>query len=309
MNETYLLQQIVKAIKALYHQDILIKNIQISKTRKDFSGDYTLVVFPLLSISKKSPEATANDIGEYLKANYSALKSFNIVKGFLNLSFTSEFWIEKLKTFSALNENLSSTNNKILIEFSSPNTNKPLHLGHIRNNLIGHSISEILKKVGNEVVRVNLINDRGIHICKSMLAWQKWGNGETPESSGLKGDHLIGKYYILFDVELKKEIAVLVSKGNDEETARSKASLMIEAQEMLRKWEGSDSETITLWKKMNSWVYDGFEKTYNALGITFDKLYYESDTYLLGKCVVGEGLDNEVLVKKPDNSIWINLTD
>lgn len=309
MNETYLIQQVIKAIKGLYQHDILEKNVQISKTRKEFSGDYTLVVFPLLSISKKSPESTANDIGEYLKNNYSALESFNIVKGFLNLSLKSEFWIEKLKSFNSLSDNLSSTNNKVLIEFSSPNTNKPLHLGHIRNNLIGHSVSEILKKAGNEVVRVNLINDRGIHICKSMLAWQKWGNGETPTSSSLKGDHLIGKYYVLFDVELKKEIADLVSKGNSDEFAKSNTSLMKEAQEMLQKWERGDIEIINLWKKMNSWVYEGFEQTYNALGISFDKIYYESETYLLGKNIVAEGLKKGIVEKKTDNSIWVNLTD
>lgn len=309
MNEIYLLQFVIKAIKDLYNQDILEKNIQITKTRKDFTGDFTLVVFPLLSISKKSPEATANEIGVYLKSNLSTLKSFNIVKGFLNLSFTSQFWIDKLKTFSNLEHNLASTNNKILIEFSSPNTNKPLHLGHIRNNLIGHSVSEILRRAGNEVVRVNLVNDRGIHICKSMLAWQKWGNGDTPASSGLKGDHLIGKYYVLFDIELKKEIAELVSKGNDEESARNKSSLMIEAQDMLRNWESGDKATIELWKKMNTWVYEGFEKTYNALGITFDKIYYESETYLLGKDIVAQGLNDGVVEKRADNSIWINLTD
>lgn len=286
--------------------------IQLQKTKREFEGDFTLVVFPLLKISKKKPEDTANEIGVHLKSTLPSLDSYNIVNGFLNLSLSDAFWCSTLNIigntidFGFVKPNSSGKTE--MVEFSSPNTNKPLHLGHIRNNLLGYSVSRILEANGHNVIKVNLVNDRGIHICKSMLAWQKFGNEETPEKSGKKGDHLVGDYYVAFDREYKKQVEELVANGHTEEVAKAKAPFMIEAQEMLRKWEAKDPEVYSLWKTMNSWVYDGFDITYKALGIEFDRVYHESETYLLGKSIVNDGLEKGVFYRKPDGSVWIDLT-
>ena len=303
---------IIEAFHKIYNAEIPEKSIQIQKTRKEFIGDFTVVVFPFLRFSKKSPEQTAEQLGIYLKDNFSEIKEFNVIKGFLNLKFYDSFWLNFLNT-TLLEDNYgfvksNEDSEKIMIEYSSPNTNKPLHLGHIRNNLLGYSIAQILKANGKNVVKVNLVNDRGIHICKSMLAWQKWGNGETPDSTGLKGDKLVGNYYVKFDQEYKKQIADLINKGISAEEAKKQAPLLIEAQNMLLKWERKDADVLELWKKMNAWVYKGFDETYNNLGIDFDKVYYESETYLLGKSIVAEGLKKGVLNKKEDGSVWADLT-
>ncbi|MDR1552806.1 MAG: arginine--tRNA ligase [Prevotellaceae bacterium] len=298
------------AVEQLYGFTVNDKQIQIQITNKDFEGDYTLVVFPLLRISRKTPEATANEIGEKLKSSYAVIQSYNVIKGFLNIKFTSEFWIKRLND-AVENENFGfscGNGKKLMIEYSSPNTNKPLHLGHVRNNLLGYAVANILEASGNDVVKVNLVNDRGVHICKSMLAWQKFGNGETPESSGKKGDHLVGEYYVRYDSEYKKQLAEIVASGIAEDEAKRNVPIQLEVQEMLRKWEAKDTETIALWEKMNSWVYAGFDKTYNDMGVSFDKIYYESQTYLLGKTLVKEGLDKGVFFKKEDGSVWIDLT-
>lgn len=306
--ENYICSEFCKAVNNLYSQNIDTKQIQIQKTKKDFNADYTINVFPFLKISKKTPEQTANEIGTYLKDNISEISTFDVIKGFLNISFSNSFWINKLNNISNIDfENIK--HKSILIEYSSPNTNKPLHLGHVRNNLIGHSLSEILKANGNKVTKVNLVNDRGIHICKSMLAWQKWGNGETPESTGKKGDRLVGDYYVLFDKEYKKQVNELISIGKTKEEAEKNSELIVKAREMLQKWEAHDSVILELWNKMNGWVYAGFERTYNELGITFDKTYYESQTYGLGKDEVIKGLSTGALIKKEDNSICADLTE
>ncbi|WP_316825401.1 arginine--tRNA ligase [Pedobacter miscanthi] len=299
-----------KAIFELYKDEVAESVINIQETRKEFEGQATIVVFPITKISKKSPEQTANEIGEYLVANVTDITKFNVVKGFLNLSIAESYFLKQF------NEEILSpdfgvyapTGKKVMVEYSSPNTNKPLHLGHVRNNLLGYSVSELLKAYGYDVVKVNLVNDRGIHICKSMLAWQKWGNGETPESTGLKGDHLVGKYYVIFDKEYKKEIEALKAEGQTEEEAKKNAPLIKEAQQMLLKWEQGDEEVVSLWKTMNEWVYAGFNVTYKNLGVDFDKFYYESNTYLLGKGTVEEGLAKGVFFKKEDGSVWIDLT-
>src|SRR5690606_16819266 len=306
-----LVEQTVAAVKALYGADIPETQIALQETRKEFEGQITIVTFPVTRFSKKSPEQTGTEIGGYLQQNIDAISAFNVIKGFLNISLSDSYWI------SLLNETIvaadfgkfPSNGKKLMVEYSSPNTNKPLHLGHIRNNLLGYSVAEILKAYGYDIIKANLVNDRGIHICKSMLAWQKFGNGETPESSGLKGDHLVGKYYVVFDKEYKKEIDALKAQGLSEEEAKKNAPLMLEAQEMLRKWEAGDEEVISLWKTMNNWVYEGFETTYKQLGVDFDKYYYESNTYLLGKDIIQEGLDKGVFFKKEDNSVWIDLSD
>lgn len=308
--EKLLAQKVVEAIKALYHKEY-DQSISFQKTRPEFSGDITLVTFPFLKISGKGPEQTAQEIGNYLKANCSDVSDFNVVKGFLNIEISASYWLAFFKSFSQ-NKNYGFAENEsgktIMVEYSSPNTNKPLHLGHIRNNLLGYAVAEILKANGHKVIKANLVNDRGVHICKSMLAWKKWGNSETPENSGLKGDHLVGKYYVEFDKHYKIEINELIEKGSSKEDAEKKAPLMLEVQEMLRKWEAGDEETIALWKMMNGWVYSGFEKTYNALGVDFDKIYYESQTYLLGKSIVEEGLKKGIFYKKEDGSVWVDLT-
>lgn len=304
---------VLNAVEELYGQKPVDKSIQIQKTRKDFEGDFTLVVFPLLRVSKKPPEQTAEELGEYLKDNVTEISEYNVIKGFLNLSVDKSFWISYLNTV-AQDDNYGIVANKdnpktILIEYSSPNTNKPLHLGHIRNNLLGYSVAKLLETQGDKVYKVNLVNDRGIHICKSMLAWQKWGNEITPEKAGKKGDHLVGDFYVKFDQEYKKEIGNLVAKGETEENAKQNASLIKEAQEMLRKWEAKDPEVIALWKEMNRWVLEGFDITYKNLGVDFDKVYFESDTYKLGKDLVLKGLEDGVFFKKEDGSVWADLTE
>ena len=303
---------IASAIKELYGTEVEASLTQLQKTRKEFKGHLTLVTFPFLKISRKSPEQTAQEIGEWLSANSPYISGFNVVKGFLNLEIAGKCWLELLSDINSLPEYgiIKATDNSplVMIEYSSPNTNKPLHLGHIRNNLLGYSISEILQANGNRVVKTNIVNDRGIHICKSMLAWKKWGNGETPESTGEKGDHLVGKFYVLFDKHYREELKNLQEQGMTKEEAEAKSSLMAEAREMLRLWENGDKDTVELWKKMNSWVYAGFDETYKVLGVNFDKIYYESETYLNGKDEVLRGLEEGTFFKKEDNSVWADLT-
>ncbi|MCC8089053.1 MAG: arginine--tRNA ligase [Rikenellaceae bacterium] len=297
-----------ETIKSLYG-DFDIKSVQLQKTRREFEGDITLVVFPFLKLTRKGPEQTAEEIGHALSEKIAEIENYNVIKGFLNLSFKNSFWIQCFnKVVGDKNYGFAESNGKtVMVEYSSPNTNKPLHLGHIRNNLLGYSVARILEAVGNKVIKANLVNDRGIHICKSMLAWQKFGNGETPQTSGMKGDHLVGKYYVEFDKAYKSEIKSLVEKGMSEEEAKKEAPIIKEAQEMLRKWEAKDPEVYSLWETMNGWVYEGFDKTYRDLGVEFDKIYYESETYLLGKSIVEEGLAKGVFYRKPDNSVWIDL--
>jgi len=304
-------QGISAAFKALFDHELDVASFALQPTRKDFEGTHTFVMFPYLKVTRKSPEDSGKAIGEYLLENTSMVAAYNVVKGFLNLSIADAAWLNVLTQINSDAEygNLPSNGQKVMVEFSSPNTNKPLHLGHLRNNFLGDAVSKILSAAGYDVMKVNLVNDRGIHICKSMLAYQKLGNGETPESAGLKGDHLIGKYYVLFDQEYKKEIEGLIHQGTDPEEAKKKAPLMLEAQEMLRKWEEGDEATVALWKQMNGWVYDGFNTTYDTMGISFDKIYHESETYLLGKDIIEEGLQKEVFFKKDDNSVWADLSD
>ena len=285
-------------------------NLQIQKTRKEFEGDYTVVVFPLLRASRKSPEATATELGEKIVASTPEIKSFNVIKGFLNLVVEPSFWSARFAEIAATKDYgmAPASGRTIMIEYSSPNTNKPLHLGHIRNNLLGYSVATILKANGHNVIKVNLVNDRGIHICKSMLAWQLYGNGETPETSGMKGDHLVGKYYVEFDKHYKAEVKELMTeKGLSEDEAKREAPIMRKAQEMLRQWEAKEPAVYALWEKMNGWVYEGFDVTYKAMGVDFDKVYYESQTYLLGKSLVEDGLKKGVFFRKEDNSVWIDL--
>ena len=318
-------QQIIttaqQAVKTLYGQEVPEKMVQLQKTKREFEGNLTLVVFPFLKISRKKPEDTAQDLGEYIKQNCDAIADFNVVKGFLNLVIDSKAWIGLLNEMNSnpkFGEKPVTENSPlVMIEYSSPNTNKPLHLGHVRNNLLGWSLAQIMEANGNRVIKTNIVNDRGIHICKSMLAWLKFGNGETPETSGKKGDHLIGDYYVAFDKHYREEVAELKAKyvadGMDEEAATEKAKaeapLIKEAHEMLVKWENNDPEVRALWKKMNDWVYAGFDETYKALGVGFDKIYYESNTYLVGKKKVEEGLAKGLFFRKPDNSVWADLTD
>ncbi len=306
--ENFVLQAVTASVEALYGA-VDKSQLQLQKTRKEFEGDFTLVTFPLLKLSRKSPEATANEIGEHIVANTPQISSFNVIKGFLNLVLAPAFWAECFKEIAAAENygDAAPSGRTIMIEYSSPNTNKPLHLGHIRNNLLGYSVAQILKANGHNVIKVNLVNDRGIHICKSMLAWQLYGQGETPASSGMKGDHLVGKYYVEFDKHYKAQIKELVAEGMSEDDAKKKAPIMLQAQEMLRKWEAKDKEVYDLWQTMNGWVYDGFDVTYKALGVDFDKVYYESQTYLLGKSLVQDGLDKGVFFRKEDNSVWIDL--
>ncbi len=306
----FITEGVIKAVKTLYQADITPADIPLQETRKDFEGQVTVVTFPLTKLSRKSPEQTGNEIGAFIEAELKEISGFNVIKGFLNISLSDTYWLDVFYTeiqagdFSEIKPN----GKKVMVEYSSPNTNKPLHLGHVRNNLLGYSVAAILKAAGYEVIKANLVNDRGIHICKSMLAWQKFGNGETPESTGEKGDHLVGRYYVLFDKEYKSQVEELKSFGNTEEEAKKNAPMIKEAQEMLQKWEAGDEEVISLWKTMNMWVYDGFGKTYKALGVNFDKFYYESETYLLGKDIVEEGLGKKVFFKKQDGSVWIDLT-
>ena len=309
---TILKDKVADGIKHLYNAEANEKQIQLQQTRKEFVGDFTLVVFPFLKIAKKSPEQTADDLGKYLIENVAEVENYNVVKGFLNLKLTSAYWIGFLNYIANIEDygykKPGESGKTLMVEYSSPNTNKPLHLGHIRNNLLGFAVSEILKANGHKVLKVNLVNDRGIHICKSMLAWQKWGNNETPENSGKKGDKLVGDYYVKFDQEYKKEIAALQAAGKSEDEAKEQAPLIQEARAMLRKWEAGDEKVTQLWKTMNGWVYDGFDITYKAMGIDFDKIYYESETYKLGKAIVLDGLEKGILIKKPDGSVWADLT-
>jgi arginyl-tRNA synthetase len=311
--ELRLLNPILLAVKKLFGADLSEHQVNFQTTRKEFDGDVTLVVFPMVRFAKKSPEETAEVIGNYLVETLDFIDNFNVVKGFLNLVVSQSYWLESYAlAFNTDNYGrVKATKNdpKIVVEYSSPNTNKPLHLGHVRNNLLGYSVAEIIKASGRQVKKVQIINDRGIHICKSMLAWQRFGQGETPASSGMKGDHLVGKYYVLFDKEYKKEIALLVSKGTAEELAKKEAPLLIEAQNMLRLWEAKDQEVVALWEMMNSWVYEGFNSTYKRMGVDFDKHYYESSTYLLGKKYIDLGLEKGVFYTKDDRSVWIDLTD
>ena len=311
---------VIDAVKTLYGQEISEKMVQLQKTKREFEGNLTLVVFPFLKISKKKPEDTAQEIGLYLKDNCKAISEFNVVKGFLNLVIAQEAWIELLASINREEKfgekAITEQSPLVMIEYSSPNTNKPLHLGHVRNNLLGWSLAQIMEANGNKVVKTNIVNDRGIHICKSMLAWLKYGNGETPETSGKKGDHLIGDYYVAFDKHYREEVKTLkaqyMAEGMDEEAAEKKAKeespLIKEAHEMLVKWEQNDPEVRALWKKMNDWVYAGFDETYKALGVGFDKIYYESNTYLVGKKKVEEGLAKGLFFRKDDNSVWADLT-
>lgn len=310
--EIRLQEVIINAIESLYGQVVTAGQLSLQKTKKEFEGHYTLVVFPFLKMSKRGPEQTAQEIGEWLKANASEVSSFNVIKGFLNLTIATACWIDVLnEVHTAENYGITKADDNsplVMVEYSSPNTNKPLHLGHIRNNLLGFALSEVLKANGNRVVKTNIVNDRGIHICKSMLAWQKWGNGETPESTGKKGDHLVGDYYVMFDKHYKAELAELQSKGLSKEEAEAQSTLMAEARNMLRLWEAGDLEVVSLWENMNSWVYAGFDETYKRLGVDFDKIYYESQTYLDGKETVLEGLQKNIFYKKEDGSVWADLT-
>ena len=318
--EAQICSSVIAAVKELYGQEIPSKMVALQKTRSDFEGSLTLVVFPLLKTSKKKPEDTAQEIGDYLKANCEAVADFNVVKGFLNLVIAPAAWLGLLQDIDKDEKwgckTATADSPLVMIEYSSPNTNKPLHLGHVRNNLLGWSLAQIMEANGNRVVKTNIVNDRGIHICKSMLAWQKWGNGETPESSGKKGDHLIGDYYVAFDKHYREEVkelkAKLVAEGMDEEMAeeraKNEAPLIVEAHEMLVKWEQNDPEVRALWQKMNDWVYAGFDETYKALGVSFDKIYYESNTYLEGKKKVEEGLQKGLFFRKEDNSVWADLS-
>ena len=303
---------IIAGIKELYGAEVSVSQIQLQKTKKEFKGHLTLVVFPFLRASKKSPEQTAQEIGEYLHKNEPAIAEFNVIKGFLNLTVAGPCWIDLLNTVNAQPSYgiipVTEQSPLVMIEYSSPNTNKPLHLGHVRNNLLGYSLAEIMKANGNKVVKTNIVNDRGIHICKSMLAWQKWGEGVTPESSGKKGDHLIGDFYVLFDKHYKQELKELEAKGLTKEEAEAQSTLMAEAREMLRKWEAGDAEVRALWEKMNSWVYAGFDETYKMMGVDFDKIYYESQTYLEGKGKVMEGLEKGIFYRREDGSVWADLT-
>ncbi|MBQ3188448.1 MAG: arginine--tRNA ligase [Bacteroidaceae bacterium] len=310
--ETILIESIAAAIKTLYGQEAATDKIQLQKTRKEFEGDFTLVVFPFLQLSRKRPEETAAEIGELLKANQPVVSSYNVVKGFLNVAIAPTYWagllhdIDKCPKWGITEPTADSP--LVMVEYSSPNTNKPLHLGHIRNNLLGYALSNIIAANGNKVVKTNIVNDRGIHICKSMLAWQKWGNGETPASSNKKGDHLIGDYYVAFDKHYKAELNELMAQGMSKEEAEAASPLMAEAREMLVKWEAGDAQVRKLWETMNGWVYEGFDETYRKLGVSFDKIYYESDTYLVGKETVLDGLQKGVFYRRPDESVWADLS-
>ncbi len=310
--EEKLSQSIIESLEGLYGQVVDSKSIQLQATRKEFEGDLTLVVFPFLKVSKKSPEQTAEEIGAKLKEVQPLVSEYNVIKGFLNLTIAKHHWVSLLNEIAADEKygfrNLGENAPLYMVEYSSPNTNKPLHLGHVRNNLLGYSLCKILEANGYRVVKTNIVNDRGIHICKSMLAWQKFGNGETPESTGKKGDHLVGDYYVKFDLEYKAQVKELMAKGLSEEEAKRQAPLMVEAQTMLKKWEDGDVEVRKLWNTMNSWVYDGFDQTYQKMGVGFDKIYYESQTYLDGKDKVTEGLSKGLFYRRDDGSVWADLS-
>ncbi len=309
--ESILKDKVAGAISVLYGQSVDPATVQVQLTRSEFEGDQTVMVFPFLKMSKKSPEATAAEIGEYLQANLKEISAFNVVKGFLNLVIDNSYWLERLNEAMA-NENygfvsVTDRSELVMVEYSSPNTNKPLHLGHIRNNLLGFSLSEVMKANGNKVVKTNIVNDRGVHICKSMVAWLKFGNGETPETHGKKGDHLVGEYYVKFDQQYKSEIADLIASGRTEDQAKEEAPSIVATREMLIKWEANDPEVRTLWKRMNGWVYTGFDETYKTLGVNFDKIYYESDTYTIGRDEVLRGVKEGIFRQESDSSVWANL--
>ncbi len=310
--EIIIQKKVSEAVKTLYGKDIDINHVQVEETRKDFEGDFTIIVYPLIKCSKNTPEKTAEEIGQYLIKNLQGVSGFNVIKGFLNLNIADNWWVKFFKEFSLQGNLFEPCKVKnpetIMVEYSSPNTNKPLHLGHIRNNLLGFSLYHLLKSCGHNAIKTNIVNDRGIHICKSMLAWVKFGNGETPASSGIKGDHLVGKYYVMFENAYKAEVDNLVSKGIDEETARQTAPLMLEARDMLRKWEAGDREVVNIWRMMNKWVYEGFDETYKKLGVDFDRIYYESETYKDGKELVMKALNKGLLYKRDDGSVWADLT-
>jgi arginyl-tRNA synthetase len=310
--EIILKEKIREAVKSLFGCGVKDDLIQLQDTRKDFKGDLTLVVFPLLRFSKNTPEKTAGMIGDYLVSSFPAIASYNVIKGFLNLVISNTWWVNYFRNLASakdlLEESLVKSPQTILVEYSSPNTNKPLHLGHIRNNLLGFSLFRILSACGHKVIKTNIVNDRGIHICKSMIAWQKFGKGETPASSGMKGDHLVGKYYVMFDKVYKQQVEAIIASGAAENDAKNNAPLMKEAREMLLKWEAGDNEVVDLWKTMNSWVYAGFDETYRKLGVDFDHIYYESETYKLGKELVLEALDKKILYQNDDSSIWADLS-
>ena len=311
--ENMIADAVKQAVKSLYGQEVPDKMVQVQKTRSEFEGNLTLVVFPFVKMARKSPEQTAQELGSYLVENCEAVERFNVVKGFLNMVIAPAAWLSLLADIDADEhygmKQATDDSPLVMIEYSSPNTNKPLHLGHVRNNLLGWSLAQIMQANGNRVVKTNIVNDRGIHICKSMLAWLKYGNGETPESSGKKGDHLIGDYYVAFDKHYREEVKELVAQGMDEEKAKQEAPLIKEAHEMLVKWEQNDPEVRALWEKMNAWVYAGFDETYKKLGVSFDKIYYESQTYLKGKAKVEEGLQKGLFFRKEDNSVWADLTN
>jgi len=311
--EILLVKPIIAAVKELFGADLPENQVNFQTTRKEFEGDITLVVFPMVRFAKKGPEQTAEVLGNYLVEHIDFVEKFNVVKGFLNMVIAESYWLEAYaKAFQTTNFGCIEATEKdpqIVVEYSSPNTNKPLHLGHVRNNLLGYSVAEIIKASGKRVKKVQIINDRGIHICKSMLAWKLFGNGETPESTKTKGDHLVGKYYVRFDQEYKKEIAALITAGKSEDEAKKEAPLLVKAQNMLRLWEAKDKDVVALWEMMNSWVYAGFDSTYKRMGVDFDKHYYESNTYLLGKKYIDTGLEKGIFYKKEDNSVWVDLTD
>ena len=311
--EHLLTDTIIASVKSIYNADLIPNQINFQTTRKEFDGDITLVVFPIVKLSKKSPEQTAEDLGAYLEEHIDFITAYSVIKGFLNLMVSDSYWLAEYSKAMKIDDYGRITPIKdsplTVVEYSSPNTNKPLHLGHIRNNLLGYSVAEIIKASGKRVKKVQIINDRGIHICKSMLAWKKFGQGETPDSSGVKGDHLVGRYYVRFDQEYKKEIKVLCAQGKTEDEAKKEAPLIIEAQDMLRRWEAKDHDVVSLWEMMNKWAYNGFDATYKRLGVSFDINYYESETYLLGKKYVDSGLEKGVFYKKEDGSIWVDLTN
>lgn len=309
--EDKIVQNIIEAVQTLYSTEVDAGKIVLQETRKEFEGQITVVTFPFIRFSKSTPEQTGADIGEYLKQHLDDVTDYNVIKGFLNLSISDEYWTNCLLSniLDTRYGQFPPNGEKVMVEYSSPNTNKPLHLGHVRNNLLGYSVAQILSANGYEVIKANLVNDRGIHICKSMLAWQQFGNNETPASTGLKGDHLVGKYYVIFDKEYKKQISELVAAGQTDEEAKKNAPVIRQAQQMLLKWEAGDPAVKELWAKMNGWVYEGFEETYKRLGVDFKKYYYESDTYLLGKDTIDEGLRKGVFFKKGDGSVWIDLTE
>lgn len=310
--EIILKEKIKEAVRVTYNSEVDDDLIQLQETRKDFKGDFTLVVFPLLRFSKNTPENTGESIGSYLLKNFPYVSGYNVIKGFLNLEISDKWWTDYFATLATGRDILANCRVRnpeiILVEYSSPNTNKPLHLGHIRNNLLGFSLFRILSSCGHKVIKTNIVNDRGIHICKSMLAWKKYGNGETPSTTGIKGDHLVGNYYVRFEKEYKAQVEELVKNGMGEPEARNYAPLMLEARDMLLKWENGDTEVVELWRTMNSWVYDGFEETYRMLGVDFDKIYYESETYITGKEIVMKGLAGNILYRQTDNSVWADLT-